>query len=159
MFRKKVLALVMAICLSVSYGLIANAQTLELSRPNEKNCELEFVDDEAGIITPFWTYINDTLTVLSISDSGIATCTSKITGYSGSTTKVHITMTLQKKGGFLNLFWTDVMEWSQSFNNYYGTLSKTHSTSGGTYRIRAVYVAYSGSDSETTTAYSSEVKH
>ena len=68
-------------------------------------------------------------------------------------------MTLQKKGGFLNLFWNDVVTWTQTFNDYKGALSKSYNVSGGTYRIRADYVAYKGSASETITAYSSEVKY
>ena len=70
-----------------------------------------------------------------------------------------ITMTLQKKGGFLNLFWNDVATWSQTFYNYKGVLSKSHNVSDGTYRIRAVYVAYKGADSETITENSSNVKY
>ena len=149
----------MAICLSVSCGALVNAQTLESSAPDEEICGLKLVGSGNMVITPSWAYISDTTTTLSISGSGVATCTAKITGYSGTTTKVQITVTLQKKGGFLNLFWTDVTQWSQTFDNYYGTLSKSYNVSSGTYRIRAVYVAYKGSDSETITAYSSEVKY
>lgn len=149
----------MAVCLSVSCGAIVNAQALEPSEPDQEVCELELVGDGNVTITPFWAYTADTITVLSISSSGVATGTAKITGYSGTTTKVTITMTLQKKGGFLNLFWNDVVTWTQTFNDYKGALSKSYNVSGGTYRIRADYVAYKGSASETITAYSSEVKY
>lgn len=158
MFRKKLLALAMAVCLSVTCGVFVNAQVLETSESDREICKLDLAGGENMVINPCWAYINGTITTLSISGSGVATGTSKITGYSGTTTKVHITMTLQKKG-FLGLFWTDVSQWSQTFNNYYGTLSKTYNVSGGTYRVRAVYVAYRDSSSETITAYSSEVHY
>ena len=158
MFCKKIIAFVMVICLSASCGMLMNTQALETSEPNQEIFELELVGNGNVAITPFW-YTADTITVLSISSTGVATGTAKITGYSGTTTKVTITMTLQKKGGFLNLFWNDVVTWTQTFNNYKGALSKNYNVSGGTYRIRADYVAYKGSASETITAYSSEVKY
>lgn len=158
MFRKKVLGLVMVICLSVSCGVIVNAQALESLEPNEEVCELELVGGGNMVVTPNWAYTNDTLTALSISGSGVATGTAKITGYSGTTTKITITMYLEKKG-FLGLFWSETASWTQTFNDYKGALSKSYNVSGGTYRIRAVYIAYKGTASETITAYSSEGKY
>ena len=37
-------------------------------------------------------------------------------------------------------------------------MNRKHSVSDGTYKVKAEYVAYSGSKSETVTDYSNEVK-
>ena len=150
MFKKKVLSMAMVVCLLFSGSVTANAQVVD---------DLGIVNDGGIAIAPFYSYTNNTSTTLSVSGSGTATALANINGYSGTTTKVAITMTLQKKGGLLNLSWNDVTSWSQTFNSHSGTLSKTYSVSSGTYRVKAVYVAYSGSNSETITSYSGEVKY
>jgi hypothetical protein len=109
------------------------------------------LDDD---LTLYMAYTRSTTQSLSIS-GGQAVATASITGYPSTTTKVKITLYLEKRG-LLGLYWTTTESWSQTFNNYSGTLCKTYSVSSGTYRVRAVYVAYSGSSSETITGYSSE---
>ena len=96
------------------------------------------------------SYIDFTFTDLLINSSGKATATAVVEGYSSITTRIKIEMTLQKR--FLLLFWTDEATWTETFPTYYGSLVKSTNVSGGTYRVQAVYTAYSGSASETLTA-------
>lgn len=106
-------------------------------------------------IQPYYTNVETIRTSLSIS-GGNASCIAKLTGVSGKTTKVTITMTLEKKVLF---WWSEQETWTQTFNSYNGTLSKNYSgANSGTYRITAEYIAYSGTNSETITDTSSEVK-
>ena len=106
-------------------------------------------------IQPYYSYTSNVNTLLSISGEK-AMCSAILTGKSGTTTKVKITMTLEKKVLF---WWSEKETWTQTFNSYSGTLSKTYSDAGsGTYRVSAEYVAYSGTKSETITDTSAEVK-
>jgi len=102
------------------------------------------------------SYICTTITSLGISNKQADTLAS-VSGYQGITTKVTITVTLQKKG-VLGLYWSDVASWTKTFNDYKGTLAPSYGVGSGTYRVCAVYTAYSGSASETITGYSSNVK-
>mgnify|MGYP007078761020 FL=1 len=98
-------------------------------------------------------YTKNTNTFLSIT-SNVAYAESSIIGYSGITTSVKITMSLEKKV----LWWWSVQDaWTQTFNSYSGYLQRTAPVSGGTYRIRTVFVAYSGSNSEETVGYSETI--
>ena len=151
MFKKKVLPLVMVMCFVFSCSVVyVNAQ-------NVTNGDIIEPIDYCPIATPM--YISNATVSLTISNSGIATSTARITGFPGITTRVTITMTLQKRGGFLNLFWNDVATWSQSFNNHSGTLSQNISVGKGTYRVRASFTAFSANSSESNTIYSGTVTH
>lgn len=106
-------------------------------------------------IQPYYTNAETVRTSLSIS-GGNARCTAKLTGVSGKTTKVTITMTLEKK---ILFWWSEKETWTQTFNSSSGTLSKTYSgADSGTYRVTAEYIAYSSSGSETISDTSTEVK-
>lgn len=106
-------------------------------------------------IQPYYTNATSVRTTLSISD-GSASCSAKLIGISGTTTKVTITMTLEKK---ILFWWSEKETWTQTFNSYNGTLSKTYSgADSGTYRVTAEYIAYSSSGSETINDTSAEVK-
>lgn len=96
-----------------------------------------------------WSYTNYTATSIRIASGGTATCSSLIQGYPGTTTKVTIEMTLQKR--FLLLFWTDEQTWKQTFTGEYGSLVKNCSVSSGTYRVSTTYTAYSGNNYEVIT--------
>lgn len=104
-------------------------------------------------------YISSTSTTLIISSSGTATCTGKVTGYQGTTTKVEIYLYLQQyKSGS----WVTVQNgsWYASFNTYQGTLQKQLGvTRGYQYRVKASYYAYSGSACESLTDYSDIVPY
>lgn len=110
---------------------------------------------ETPEIQPRYTYVSNANTSLKMS-GGNAYCTATVKGYS-SVSKVKITMTLEKKVLF---WWSEQQTLTQTFNSSSGTLSKTYSDiSGGTYRVSAEYIAYSGSKSETIEDTSSEVKN
>lgn len=102
-------------------------------------------------------YTKSTATTLAVS-SGQASASARFTGYPGTTTKVSITMTLQKKG-LLGLWWSDESSWTETFNYYNATMNRSANVSSGTYRVKAVYTAYSGANSETITEYSGNVKY
>jgi len=108
--------------------------------------------DDGSAIQPRYNYTSKFSETLTIS-GGTATCKASLTGINGTTTKVVIKMTLQKK---TLLWWSEVETWSATYNTYYGTLSKTASVKSGTYRVKAVYTVYSGSNSESITDYSSQ---
>ena len=100
------------------------------------------------------TYINRTQTLIGIS-GGKATCIGSLTGYQGTTTKVEITLTLQRKLASSST-WSDFYNHpKQTFNSYCGTASFTKDiVKGYQYRTKAVYTAYAGAKSETITEYS-----
>jgi len=104
-------------------------------------------------------YINKTQTLISIS-GGKAICVGTLTGYQGITTKVEITLTLQRRPDSSST-WTDyVINPKQTFNSYKGTDSLTKDVvKGYQYRTKAVYTAYSGANYETLTEYSSAVSY
>ncbi len=111
--------------------------------------------EQDSVILPLFAYTRSTYTSLSIL-SGTASCVTSLTGYQGTTTNVEITMYLEKRFLF---FWLTETSWSGTFNSYSGSMYEQHSVSGGTYRVKAVYVAYNGTASETITEYSSTVTY
>jgi len=103
------------------------------------------------------SYINMTTTVLSVS-SGQATCVGSVSGYKGTTTKVVITLHLERKLASSSTWTTFASDPAKTFNDWTGTYQmKKTVTSGYQYRVRAVYTAFAGSASETLTGYSSVV--
>lgn len=99
-------------------------------------------------------YVSETRTNIGIS-GGKATCTGSLTGYQGTTTKVEITLTLQRKLATSNI-WSDYYNHpKQTFNTYKGVASFTKDiVKGYEYRTKAVYTAYAGTKYETFTEYS-----
>lgn len=106
-------------------------------------------------IAPLFAYTQSTYTSLAI-DSGNAWCYASLTGYEGITSRIDITIYLQKR--FL-LFWTTDTTWSGTFYDYEAYMYELRTVPGGTYRVKAVYVAYDGSASETITEYSATVTY
>lgn len=104
-------------------------------------------------IMPCFEYTNTTYTSLSISNSGVATCSTSLNGYSGTTTKIVIKMTLQSDSW---LWWSTEKEWTTTINNWYGSFVKSTNVDSGTYRVKVEYTVYSGSKSEEITTYSQE---
>ena len=129
---KKILALVMCLVLMCGTGLIANAETTE------------------NQVQPRYSYTNTISATLSNS-SGKALCIGNVNGYNGTTTKIVLTVTLQKKTLF---WWSKVQEWTTTANTYYATISKTVAVGSGTHRVKVNAVVYSGSKSEEITMYS-----
>lgn len=105
------------------------------------------------------SYISMTVTNIGIS-GGQASCTGSIDGYKGTTTKVVITLYLERKLASSSTWTTYASSSPQTFNSYTGTytMSKTV-VKGYQYRVRAEYVAYAGSASEKLTGYSSVVAY
>lgn len=106
-------------------------------------------------VQPLYNYTASRTVTLKIS-GGTATCSAELIGYQGTTTKASVKLTLQKK----TLLWWDDVSAGNSYTNYSHTIdaSETHSVGSGTYRVKAEFIAYSGSASESFTAYSNEVK-
>ena len=143
---KRVLSLLLCLVIGVGCMTIASAATLA---------------DEAREPPPLsrFTYIFYTETNISIS-GGKAICVGSLTGYQGTTTKVAITLTLQRKLATSSI-WTDYYNHpKQTFNSYRGTASFTKNVvKGYQYRTKAVYIAYAGTKSETFTQYSGALSY
>ena len=129
--RKSIVTLALAICVLLSFSTSAFASTESETPP-------------VGI-TPFWSYTSSTVETLSISASGTATGTAKLTGYQGTTTKVITYLYLER---YANGSWSTVQSWSQTDDSYRATLQGTYNVSKGyKYRVKASYYAYSGNSS------------
>ncbi len=103
-------------------------------------------------IQPLWDYTSNYAVGMSF-DNGRAYCVASVKGYSSLANKVEITMTLQKKTLF---WWSKVETWSISVNDCYAALDKNTAIGSGTYRVKAEFVVYSGSETEEITGYSQE---
>lgn len=101
-------------------------------------------------VEPLYNYSKSASATLSISD-GTATCKSYFTGISGVTTKVDITMILEKK---TNGVWNPYKTWTTTINGTSGSLTKTTAVSSGTYRVHSTFKAYGGTKYENLTRYS-----
>ncbi len=140
---KKLLCFVMSIVtIALLCGTVAYAQG---SITENFNSEIQ----------PCYEFTKSNNETLAISNDS-ALCGSTLTGYSGTTTKITIKMSLEKK---VLWWWSEQTSWTATFNSYRGSLSKSYSVGGGTYRVKAVYTVYSGTQSETITGYSQEVKN
>ena len=83
-----------------------------------------------------------------------------IDGYKGITTKVEITLTIQRRAN-ANSLWADWYRHpKQTFNTYYGTATCSKDAAKGyQYRTKADFVAWSGSSYEAFTVYSGYVSY
>ena len=102
-------------------------------------------------VQPYYSYTSSIKATLS-KLNGKAVCAGSVTGYNGTTTKIKITMTLQKK---TLLWWSEVNEWTTTVSGYKATLEKTATVNSGKHRVKVEAIVYSGSKSETITVYSS----
>ena len=102
-----------------------------------------------------YTYLHSINPILSISNR-TAAISGTIKGYS-NVTKITYEVTLQVKDGSS---WRYVDSWngSQMASSATYSYSKSGLISGNTYRTKTVVTIYSGSNSETVTAYSVEKK-
>ena len=150
---KRILSLLLAalllFCCAAGASAIGEDPTAGTERTAHEQTSSETEEPPGG---DRFSYTNFTMTGLNINAGGTATCVADFGGYAGITTKVDISMTLQKR--VLLLFWTDEATWSQSFKGHTGTLSKTKTVTSGTYRVQATYIAYSDTKSETITSTS-----
>ncbi len=132
-----------AICLLMSLLLLFPLQVMASAATTENQ------------VQPRWSYTNLTYVTVKITSDGTATCLADIEGYDGITTKIYIKMTLQK---YTFLWWSKVETWETTINDFYGFLSRQTQVGSGTYRVKAEYTVYSGSNSEQITSYSQENK-
>ncbi|MCL2301280.1 MAG: hypothetical protein FWC27_14150 [Firmicutes bacterium] len=142
---KRLLAL--ALCLVLGLGCMTAAYATEFSSANDPPTQTRMA------------YVSNTITSITIS-GGKANCLGDLTGYKGITTKVEITLTLQRKLATSNT-WTDYYNHpKQTFINYYGTASFSKDiVKGYQYRTKAVYTAWAGTKYETFTEYSGAVSY
>ena len=107
--------------------------------------------DEDGMT---YLYTHKCSTNLSISSLN-ASCTSRLDGYYGTTTKIEVTQTLQVKNGAQ---WRKCDSWDATYYSYYCTFTNNRSVySGNQYRVKSEFKVYSGSNYETITDYSDPV--
>ncbi len=106
-----------------------------------------------GTVSPCYLYTSTLFTNLSISGKS-ATITGRVKGITGTATKIHVKLVLQKytDGG-----WSKVEAYEKTENSAYCSLEKTKSVSSGKYRVKGVYTVYKGEKSEKTTQYSNTV--
>lgn len=123
---KKILSLVMCVVMLSGTGLIANAETTE------------------NQVQPRYSYTHGISATLTNS-SGKAMCVGHVSGYNGTTTKIVLTMTLQKK---TLLWWSEVQEWTVTVNGYTAGISKTVTVDSGTHRVKVEAKVYAGSNYE-----------
>lgn len=141
---KKVLSVVLVLVTILSLTITANAQTTN-----------SVAASETSTVQPRYSYTSNTSVGLDIND-GIALCWADLCGYSGTTTQIKIKMTLQKKTLF---WWNDVETDSLTVNDYTATLYNEIAVGSGTYRVKAEFTVYCGSDYEEITSYSQEYKY
>lgn len=124
---KKILALIMCVVLMCGMTMAVSAESAESQ------------------VQPRYTYTS-TITATLRNSNGKALCLGDVEGYSDTTTKIVLTVTLQKRT--LLLFWTTEKEWTTTVNDFYATISKTVAVDSGTYRVKVEAKVYSGSNYE-----------
>jgi len=148
---KRILSLLLCLVLCLGYMTLASAAAFV--EPEATDVELKDPPPQR------MSYTNATQTLIGIS-GGQAICVGSLTGYQGTTTKVEITLTLQRKLSSSNT-WTDYYNHpKQTFNSYKGTAQCTKDIIAGyQYRTKAVYTAYAGTKYETFTEYSGAMSY
>lgn len=111
---------------------------------------------ETTTVQPRLSYTNYVDASLVISTAGTAYCTAEVAGYDGITTKIKITMQLQQ---YIALQWTTIAEWTGTFNDSWGALSKTKTVYTGRYRVKVNTTVYSGSANEKLEVITQEKYH
>ena len=143
---KKLVSVLLSVVLLFALSTTSYAQGFNVNMPDD-------FSQLGSDVMPCFEYTNTTYTSLSISNSGVATCSTSLNGYSGTTTKIVIKMTLQSDSW---LWWSTEKEWTTTINNWYGSFVKSTNVDSGTYRVKVEYTVYSGSKSEEITTYSQE---
>jgi len=105
------------------------------------------------------SYINCAAASIGIS-GGKVISVGDLEGYKGITTKVEITLTIQRRASASNL-WSDWYNYpKQTFNSHRGTAScSKDAVKGYQYRTKADFVAWAGSSYEAVTVYSGYVSY
>lgn len=137
--KKRIIRLVsLVIIVSMMFNTMAFANNIDLEDNNDF-MEEEYQQEGSPNLSR-WSYTSSTIEGLSISSSGTATMTSRVTGYSGTTTKIDIYFYLQKYDGT----WKNVKTYKDTINNYYAVKEHTYSPldKGYDYRLRCTYYVY-----------------
>lgn len=138
---KKIFTSLIAMVLLLNLSVFANANDTSDSSGNEG-------------IDLYYLYTNNVTSNLAIS-SKTATCIGTVKGISGKTTKIVMTVYLQKKNG---TSWSNVTSKSKTVNGTNASLTfQKASLSSGSYRVRTVAKVYNGTKYETASANSSTV--
>lgn len=142
---RAILSLALVLCMGVAGTLVVGATNADAREADPPPTRL--------------SYISTTSTVIGIS-GGQATCVGAVVGYNGTTTKIEITLYLERKLATSSTWSTYASDPKQIINSWTGSYTMKKSVvSGYQYRTRAEYVAYSGSNSEKLTGYSSAVSY
>ncbi len=115
---------------------------------------VSFSEMKVSAVEPRYAYVTSVTSALTIS-SNTAYCKSYVT-CSDEVTKIEGVHYLEKKNGRK---WDAVNEESWTGSSKYNSLNLNNSQSGlgsGTYRVRAVFTVYCGSDSEEVEKISKE---
>lgn len=137
---KKFLAMLMCLVLICGIGVVASAEGG--SSADEYNQTVS--ENGENLVQPCYDYTN-IITATLANSGGKAVCAGSVMGYNGTTTKIVLTMTLQKK---TLLWWSKVQEWTVTVNNYTAAISKTVSVDSGTHRVKVEAKVYAGSNYE-----------
>ena len=151
---KKTLS-VICLCTIILSAFCFNAGATEFKENSKiSNSLIGIINEDEPLILRA-AYTRSYASALSIS-SGTTTSKSTFLGYSGTTTKVTIKQVLQKLSGGS---WSKVTAWTKTFNSYSATYTNKQSVAKGTYRVKSVFTAYSGSSSEQITDFSPNVTY
>ena len=109
----------------------------------------------ANEIMPCWLYVVEAENDFSITGT-TATVDCRVTGDYGEATKAKVIAELQLESGTDN--WIAYGTWVDTQNDYEASVYETKSvTKGHTYRVKATYTVWEGSQSETVIIYSDEI--
>lgn len=139
---KKIISFVLVTLLLLTAHLPASATYLQNDSVHKVSIE--------ETVQPMYKYATNVLVSLNISNN-TAQCVSHVTCVQG-VTKIVVKMSLQKK---TLLWWSNTEEWNATYNSTpIAHLAKSCGINSGTYRVKVKITVYSGSSSETITAYS-----
>ena len=140
----KLLAAVLALCLTLGTAPAASAAALPQSAPGSQD------------ITPYFLYIKGQDCILDISGR-TAYINAWVSGQTSVATKCKVRAELLEKSG--TYAWTTVDFWTDQQNGTWAEVDETAAvTSGKTYRVKATVTVWAGSQSESQTFYSDEVE-
>ncbi|HBP39222.1 MAG TPA: hypothetical protein DD640_10900 [Clostridiales bacterium] len=146
MFGKKRLGVVIMICIAMVLSLTNPIMAIDQADTGSAA--------ESNIsVMPMMVYINSISTAMYIEGYGVTTAAGRISAYSSTTDEVWIFLYLER---YVNGSWVTYASWSEIFNTYHGYLEGTKVVPHGYYyRVRGSYYAWSGSNYEHVTGYSS----
>ena len=140
MTAKKLLSAIIAVAMIFGFAITASA---------------EATNAQSYAATPYYLLATNNYAKLTISGT-TASCESGATGLP-SVTKIVVVQTLEKHWAFGLFFGVDGASWTKTVNSNSATaINKKYNLGSGTYRLKTEFTLYSGTKSETITAYSPE---